>query len=332
VDRVLISPIQKRDIEYMSTSLHALTLDQLRLLVAVSDEGSFSAAGRHLHRAQSAVSYGIGNLEELLGVQLFERTGRLPRLTKAGNALLQEARKVLAQVSELQARAAQVSGVLEPDVSVVVDAIFPGELLIELCLGFQERFPSVPLRIHTEVLQGVAALVLNGTCQIGLSGPIGSESDQLHRRYLARLALVPVVASNHPLAALTGSISTASLREHVQIVISERAVRDDSEDHHVLSEVTWRVADASTKLSLISAGLGWGNLPFGMVAAAVETGMLKRLLLEESGPEPLMASLYTITRHDAPPGPAGQGLLEYLHELCRDAGPLQCPSEAIGDT
>jgi len=312
-----------------STALHALTLDQLRLLVAVSDEGSFSAAGRRLHRAQSAVSYGIGNLEELLGVQLFERTGRRPRLTRPGHALLLEARKVLAQVTELQTRAVQISGSLEPDVSVVVDAIFPGDLLIELCRGFQGRFPSVPLRIHTEVLNGVAELVLDGTCQIGLSGPIGSESDQLHRRYLARLAMVPVAASSHLLAAIPGPISTVSVREHVQIVISERAASVDSEDHGVLSEVTWRVADATNKLSLISAGLGWGNLPFGMVEAALEAGKLKRLVLEELGPEPLMASLYTITRHDTPPGPAGQGLLEHLHELCLGAGSLRCPGGTV---
>lgn len=311
-----------------STALHSLTLDQLRLLVAVSDEGSFSAAGRRLRRAQSAVSYGIGNLEELLDVQLFERTGRRPRLTRPGRALLLEARKVLAQVGELHTRAAQVSGRLESDLSVVVDAIFPGELLIELCRGFQDHFPSVPLRIHTEVLHGVADLVLDGTCQIGLSGPIGSESDQLHRRYLARLAMVPVAASTHLLAAISGPISTISLREHVQIVISERTARVDGEDHGVLSDVTWRVADATTKLSLISAGLGWGNLPFGMVRAMLQAGKLKRLVLEEVGPDPLVASLYTITRHDTAPGLAGQGLLEHLHELCLGAGSLRCPSDA----
>ena len=56
----------------------ALTIDQLRLFLAVVDEGSFSAAARALRRAQSAVSYGIANLEKQLDVQLFDRTSRTP--------------------------------------------------------------------------------------------------------------------------------------------------------------------------------------------------------------------------------------------------------------
>ncbi len=310
--------------------IQAMTLDQLRLLVGVADEGSFSAAGRRLRRAQSAVSYGISNLEELLGLQLFERTGRRPRITEQGRAILIEARKVLAQVSDLQTRAEQVSGGLESDVSMVVDAIFPGELLIELCRGFQERFATVPLRLYTEVLQGVAALVVDGTCRIGLSGPIGVDAEQLRRRYLAKIAMVPVVATGHPLAALSGPIPTARVRDHVQIVISERTARTGGADQGVLSQITWRVADAGTKLSLISAGLGWGNLPFGMVRRAIDAGALKRLVLEEVGAQALIAPLYTIVRYDAPPGPAGHWLLEHLHELCDGAGPLRCPGEGLG--
>ena len=52
------------------------TLDQLQVLVAVADAGSFSAAGRKLNRAQSVVSYAIGNLETQLGLKLFEREGK----------------------------------------------------------------------------------------------------------------------------------------------------------------------------------------------------------------------------------------------------------------
>jgi DNA-binding transcriptional LysR family regulator len=81
------------------------TLDQLRLFVAIVDAGSFSAAARKLRRAQSAVSYGIGNLEKQLDVRLFERNARAPTLTPAGEALLVAARDVLRRVGELGVRA-----------------------------------------------------------------------------------------------------------------------------------------------------------------------------------------------------------------------------------
>src|SRR5271154_2231676 len=82
------------------------TLDQLHVLTAVVEAGSFSAAARRLHRAQSVVSYTIANLEAQLGVALFARDGRRPLLTDAGRALVADARRVGRLVDELRARAA----------------------------------------------------------------------------------------------------------------------------------------------------------------------------------------------------------------------------------
>ena len=61
--------------------LDGVSLDQLRTFIAAADEGSFSAAGRRLSRAQSVVSQTLANLEGQLGVKIFDRTGRLPALT-----------------------------------------------------------------------------------------------------------------------------------------------------------------------------------------------------------------------------------------------------------
>ena len=66
--------------------LDAVTLDQLRTFIAAADEGSFSAAGRKLRRAQSVVSQTLANLEAQLGVTLFDRSARYPSLTDEGRA------------------------------------------------------------------------------------------------------------------------------------------------------------------------------------------------------------------------------------------------------
>jgi DNA-binding transcriptional LysR family regulator len=81
-------------------------LEQLRLFVSVAEQRSFSAVARKQRKAQSAVSSSIALLEEDLGVSLFERSsGRQPKLTEAGNALLEEAREVLRQCERLNGRA-----------------------------------------------------------------------------------------------------------------------------------------------------------------------------------------------------------------------------------
>jgi DNA-binding transcriptional LysR family regulator len=102
--------------------LDAVTLDQLRTFIAAAEEGSFSAAGRKLRRAQSVVSQTLANLEGQLGVRLFDRSGRYPRLTEQGLTLLHDARAVGSHMDSFKAHAYSMREGLEPEVSVVVDA------------------------------------------------------------------------------------------------------------------------------------------------------------------------------------------------------------------
>src|SRR5258707_7926288 len=85
--------------------LDGVSLDQLRTFIAAADEGSFSAAGRRLRRAQSVVSQTLANLEGQLGVKLFDRRGRCPTPTDQGRPLLAHARRVPGNADPLHARA-----------------------------------------------------------------------------------------------------------------------------------------------------------------------------------------------------------------------------------
>lgn len=69
------------------------------------DEGSFSGAARKLNRVQSAVSGWVGSLEDQIGVVLFDRSGRFPKLTAQGALLLTDARNIVSGVDTLKARA-----------------------------------------------------------------------------------------------------------------------------------------------------------------------------------------------------------------------------------
>src|SRR4029453_15236496 len=103
--------------------LDGLTLDQLRIFIAAVDEGSFSAAGRKLRRAQSVVSQTLANLELQLGVSLFDRSARYPKLTEEGRSLLQDARGGAGHMDGLKARARSISEGIEPELSVAIDVM-----------------------------------------------------------------------------------------------------------------------------------------------------------------------------------------------------------------
>ena len=94
--------------------LDGVTLDQLRTFVAAVDEGSFSAAGRKLRRAQSVVSQTLANLEAQLGVKLFDRSARYPQLTEEGRSLLIDARLVANTIDGFKARARAMREGLSP--------------------------------------------------------------------------------------------------------------------------------------------------------------------------------------------------------------------------
>jgi DNA-binding transcriptional LysR family regulator len=131
-----------------------LTLDQLRVLITIADVGSFSAAGRKLHRAQSAISQAVATLEELQGVVLFDRSGHRPRLTEIGRVLVEQARRVLATATKFEAMAASTRAGLEPELALAIDPLVPTGPLIESIRALNGAFPDLMVTFSTEGLGG----------------------------------------------------------------------------------------------------------------------------------------------------------------------------------
>lgn len=302
--------------------MNPITLDQLTVFLAIAEHGSFSAAARHLHRAQSAVSYAIANLERLLDVELFDRGGRLPLLTDAGRSLIADARSVLLHAELLRSRAKGIAGGIEPELSLAVDMMFPTPILTRALREFLAEFPTVGLRLFTEGLGAVANLVLGGGCVLGICGPLFQSDPQLEREPLLAIAMRTVVASSHPLAAATSPIGSAELREHIQIVLTDRSRLTEGVDAGVLARRTWRVADLHAKHTLLREGFGWGNMPLHLVADDLERGRLTVIEATELGREfSLQTSL--VQRANASLGIAGCWLRERLLTLC--ASYRECP-------
>ena len=161
--------------------LDGLTLDQLRTFIAAADEGSFSAAGRKLRRAQSVVSQTLANLEAQLGVKLFDRTARYPRLTDEGRSLLADARSVADDIDGFKARARALREGLEAELSVVMDVMYPMEGITRAAAHSRKTYPHTPLRLYVEALGAVIKPVLDGSCSIGVVGSLPVVPDERAR-------------------------------------------------------------------------------------------------------------------------------------------------------
>ncbi len=292
--------------------LDGVSLDQLRTFIAAADEGSFSAGGRRLRRAQSVVSQTLANLETQLGVKLFDRSSRSPVLTKQGVALLAEARAVVGGMDAFKARAKGLSDGLEPELSVVVDAVFPLGQLTDAVAVFQTKFPATPLRLYVEALGAVLQPVIEGRCAFGVMGTLPTAPPQLTREHLLNVGWAFVVSPTHPLASLKGSIPARVLAQHRQLVLTDRSELSHGKDFGVFSANTWRLADLGAKHAFLRAGLGWGGMPVGVVETDLANGSLVKIRIEGVPEGHLVMPMSAVFKTDTPPGPAGRWLIERL--------------------
>ncbi|MBB2687541.1 MULTISPECIES: LysR family transcriptional regulator [Rhizobium] len=298
------------------------TLDQLQVFLTVAETGSFSAASRALNRAQSVVSYTIANLEAQLEMPLFERSGaRQPKLTEAGKAMLEDARRILGDLQVMRARVKSLREGLEAEVSVAISVMVPSQAVVDVLHEFRERYPTVSLNLNVGELGMVMDLVLSGKATIGIGGAVLKPDDSMVTERIGHSFMLPVAAPNHPLAVIDRPLTLGDVREEVQLVVTDASGRTKGRDFNVLSYKTWRVSDIATKHQLIKAGLGWGGLPASIIHDDLRSGALIHLDLDayEQGEY----GIYSMRQLANPPGPAASWMIDAFRTRLS-----YCPNQA----
>jgi len=234
------------------------TLDQLRQFAAAAEAGSFSAAGRRLGRAQSAISTSVGLLEADLGVELFDRSRRNATLTPAGEVMLQEARELLRQAGALEQRALAFAAGREARLSIALDEGLPYLVADQLLKELAERYPALELTQLNGTATEVAGYVEQGRASLAFQFDRGDPGSAFAHRHLGNVAQGIFVAQGHPLAALA-EVGRNDLARHRQLLMQM-----DGVEQVVLSPSVWR-ADSSYKIAAMAAhGVGWAILPLNI--------------------------------------------------------------------
>ncbi|HYM01425.1 MAG TPA: LysR family transcriptional regulator [Stellaceae bacterium] len=294
--------------------LDALTLDQLRVLVAVAETGSFSAAARRLGRVQSAISQAIQSLESTLATKLFDRRARTPVLTDAGRVLLVDARHLLRGAEILRARAESFAAGVEPELTLVVDAVFPNAVLVASLKELSLAFPHLPVTLFTEGLGGTEQRLRDGVARLGIYPPMRGVAADLEAEFLAAIPMVPVVAADHPLAAAPSPVTREELERHVQLVLTDRTQLSAGIMGNIMSIKIWRFADLTSRLDYLLAGFGWCYMPAHMVAEDIAGGRLKRLDIKEHRGRVFEFPMHIVHERGRVPGRAGRWLLDNLRQ------------------
>jgi DNA-binding transcriptional LysR family regulator len=298
------------DVPRVARTMTDLSLDQLRVLVTVVDTGSLSAAARKLRRAQSTVSYAIASLEERLGVILFDRSGYRPTLTPQGNAIVGEARAVLSGVDRLSSVASRMdTRRVEAKLRVAIDNLLVNDELAQTLAPFAQRFTATQLVLRSESARSAMQLLLSGDVDLAIHVRLPEAPSVLSQEPIGSIALVHVVAPKHPLAAHPGVISASVLRQHVQLVLSDRDPDAFKErDQGVAGGPTWRFMDMQLRLAALRAGAGYGSMPAWTAQPELRAGRLVRVALSVPLPEPL--TVVASRQATRALGPAARWLVE----------------------
>ncbi|MDH5206270.1 MAG: LysR family transcriptional regulator, partial [Hylemonella sp.] len=187
-----------------------ITLRQFRYFMAVSETASVAAAARMINIAQSAVTKSIQELEDSLGVKLFERSAKGMALTQDGQRFQVSARKVIAAVAEAGQLGRGKPEALSGSLTLGVTSLVAGYYLAELFARFQRSHPSVTISVVEDAPQFLEHLLINGEIDLSImvSNALG-DPQALEVEALTRSPNRVWMASSHPLADRT----ELSLRE-----------------------------------------------------------------------------------------------------------------------
>ena len=174
----------------------AIEFEDLRVVLATAEHGSFGRAASALNLAQPSVSNRIAALERRLGRPLFSRSPRGATLTPAGERLLPHARRAMQAIEDAQAAARTID--YRPPIRVVLSASYAPVVLPAVLEAFDAA--DRPLSVSYDHGPNVVRAIATGEADIGFLAPCPHPTS-VTLRPLGASPVVAVVASNHPLAA-----------------------------------------------------------------------------------------------------------------------------------
>jgi DNA-binding transcriptional LysR family regulator len=254
-----------------------MELRQLRMFVAVAEEGGFSRAADRLHLVQSAVSAGIQGLERELGTALFDRDTRHVELSDAGRALLPEARGVLSAVALASDSVAQVGGGLRGSVTLgTMQAQGMRRVsTARLIAAFQRDHPGVRISArHVGGSTEMARQIVEDRLDLGILSLVDSERAGLELTRLASEPMLLACAPGHPLdGAEAVSLAELAAQRFVDMpegwgvrMATDRAFAAAG----IARTVSFELNDSASVIEFVREGLGVALLPGPMAAIAPE--------------------------------------------------------------
>src|SRR5215468_10505383 len=257
-----------------------MTLEQLRIYVAVAERQHVTKAARTLNLAQSAASHAIAALEARHATKLFHRVGRRIELTEAGHVFLAEARAVLARADVAELALSEYGSLKRGTLSIQASQTIAGYWLPRYLVAFRKAHPLIKIHLAIGNTAQVAAGVEAGAAELGfVEGAV--ENAHLTSSPVARDQLVMVVGRDHPWVGRTRLAARDLIKS--EWVLRETGSGTRSEFESALAPLGVKVGALRIEFELpsneavraaVEAGLGATAISASVAAPSIEAGLL----------------------------------------------------------
>lgn len=263
-----------------------MTLEQLRVFVAVAERQHVTRAAEALNLAQSAASAAIAALEARHGAKLFHRVGRGIALTEAGALFLGEARAVLARAEAAELALSELGGLKRGTLSVQASQTIASYWLPRHLVAFRRAHPGIDIRLVVGNTAQVAAAVHDGVAELGfVEGVI--DDPALTVEQVARDQLIVVVGPGHPW-------STIDRLEPHRLIESDWVLREPGSGTRSVFEAAlegFGVPPALVRVALelpsneavrsaVEAGMGATAISASVASPSLDAGLLRHVRLD----------------------------------------------------
>ena len=276
-------------------------LDGIALFAEVADRRSFAQAARRLGRSPAAVTRAIGELEARLGVRLLNRTTRAVSLTEAGERFLAGARRVLADLDEIERAAAGEGAAPRGELRLTAPILFGRLHVTPIVTEFLGRFLDVSVALT--LLDRPVDLVEEGLDAAVRIGALAESSAVATRVGAVRRIVVaaPDYLARHGTPRLPAGLAAHAIIAFSAISSAERwAFEDRTGETSVAVKPRLVVTTAEAAVDTARGGFGITRVLSYQAADDIARGALRRLLRAYEGDDIPIHLLYPGSRHPPP--------------------------------
>jgi DNA-binding transcriptional LysR family regulator len=254
---------------------NAITLDALRAIEAIHQQGSFAAAAKVLFKVPSALTYTVAKFESDLDVALFDRSKKRAVLTSAGKLILEQGQQLLLATSALESAVQQLETGWETQLRITLDTLVPMPVIFSLISEFDQLNKMTEISINEEVLSGAWESLLSNKAQIVVGATGELPKGNFNVVEIAQVEFCFAVSASHELAEINHIVTGDDIKKFASIVVTDSATSYTRRTTGLLdSRRVIRVSNMAAKINAQIVGLGIGFLPKHMIIDELREGKL----------------------------------------------------------